>query len=308
MRVSRRAFLAGCGAVALGSTRALAESARRTRLVLLGTGGGPTPKKLRAAPAQAVLVDDDAYLVDCGDGVARQLALAGVTLSQLRALFVTHHHSDHNAGYANLLLFRWLAGPPRALEAYGPPPLARLTALAAELHAFDIETRIRDEGRPPFAGLVNVHEISTAGPVLQQDGVTVTSTLVSHPPVEPAFAYRFDTPDRSIVFSGDTAPSGALMRLARGADVLVHEVLYAPAVDRLVAAEPHADRLRQHLVESHTSTDAVGRVAAAAGVKTLVLSHFVPGDDASISDEMWLKGARVHFKGEIVVGKDLMVL
>jgi ribonuclease BN (tRNA processing enzyme) len=311
MRVPRREFLAGCGlsAFALGGVRAAADDApARTRLVLLGTGGGPTPKRLRAAPAQAILVGDDAYVVDCGDGVARQLALAGVALPRIRAVFITHQHSDHNAGYGNLLLLGWIAGLKPVVDAYGPPPLLRMTALAAEMNAFDIETRIRDEGRAPFAGLVAAHEITAGGLVMQRAGVRVTAALVHHPPVQPAFAYRFDTPDRSIVISGDTASSESLVTLAGGADVLVHEVLYAPAIGRLTSAEPHAERLRQHLVASHTPTSEVGRIAAAAGVKTLVLSHFVPGDDASITDAMWTEGVRAHFKGEVVVGRDLMVL
>jgi ribonuclease BN (tRNA processing enzyme) len=310
MPLPRREFLARCGITALalgGWGTARAEPASRTRLILLGTAGGPTPKRMRSAPAQVVLVDDDAYVVDCGDGVARQMVLAGVPLERMRALFITHQHSDHNAGYGSLLLFAWLAGL-KMLDTYGPPPLVQMTDLVAQLHAYDIETRVRDEGRAPFAGLVRAHEVTAAGVVMERGGVKVTAAVVDHPPVRPAFAYRFDTPDRSIVVSGDTAPSQSLVALARGADVLVHEALYAPAIDRLVENEPHALRLRQHLLASHTPTSEVGRIAAAAGVKTLVLTHFVPGDDSSITDEMWSEGVRAHFKGTVVVGKDLMVL
>jgi ribonuclease BN (tRNA processing enzyme) len=280
----------------------------RTRLILLGTGGGASPKKLRSAPAQAILVDDRAYLVDCGDGVARQMVLAGVPVSRLRAIFITHQHSDHNADYGNLLVLGWGAGLKPTVEAYGPPPLARMTTLVGEMNRYDIETRIADEGLPPFAGLVRAHEITKGGRVMQDGRVKVTAALVDHPPVRPAFAYRFDTPDRSIVISGDTAPSPSLIALAKGADVLVHEVLYLSALDRLVKGNPHSTRLRAHLLASHTPTAEAGRIAAAAGVKTLVLSHFVPGDDPSITDEMWAKDARAYFKGEVVVGRDLMTL
>jgi ribonuclease BN (tRNA processing enzyme) len=284
------------------------EGGLRTRLILLGTGGGASPKKLRSAPAQAILIDDRAYLVDCGDGVARQMVLAGVPVSWLRAIFITHQHSDHNADYGNLLVLGWSAGLKPTVEAYGPPPLARMTTLVAEMNRYDIETRIADEGLPPFAGLVRPHEITKGGLVMRDGRVKVTAALVDHPPVRPAFAYRFDTPDRSIVISGDTAPSPSLIALAKGADVLVHEVLYLSALDRLVKGNPHSARLRAHLLASHTPTAEAGRIAAAAGVKTLVLSHFVPGDDPSITDEMWAKDARAHFKGEVVVGRDLMVL
>jgi ribonuclease BN (tRNA processing enzyme) len=301
MLLARREFLTGLGLAAFAARP-------RTRLILLGTGGGPSPKRLRSAPAQVILLGDDAYVVDCGNGVARQMALAGVALSRIRAVFITHHHSDHNADYGNLLLLGWIDGLQPTVDAYGPPPLARMTALIAEVNGVDIATRIADEGRPPFAGLVAAHEITTGGVLMQSGGVKVTAALVDHRPIRPAFAYRFDTPDRSIVISGDTGPSESLIALAKGADILVHEVLYVPAIDRLVGAEGHATRLRHHLVASHTPSGELGRIAAAAGVKTLVLSHFVPGDDPSITDEMWTAGVRAHFKGAVVVGRDLMVL
>jgi ribonuclease BN (tRNA processing enzyme) len=302
MLVARRDFLLTCGLAAF------AAAERRTRLVLLGTGGGPSPKRLRSAPAQAILVDEDAYVVDCGDGVARQLALAGVDFPRLRAVFITHQHSDHNADYGNLLLLGWGTGLKATVDAYGPPPLAKMTALIEENNRVDIETRIADEGRAPFSGLVAPHEINAGGVVMRRGGVKVTAALVDHPPIRPAFAYRFDTPDRSIVISGDTRPSESLVALAKGADILVHEVMYLPGLDRLIANDPQAARLREHLLASHTLSTDVGRIAAAAGVKTLVLSHFVPGDDPSITDAMWMEGVRTHFKGEVVVGRDLMVL
>src|SRR5256885_7171497 len=140
-----------------------------------------------------------------------------------------------------------------------------------------------------------------------QDGrVKVTSAMVDHPPVTPAFAFRFDGPDRSIVFSGDTNKSDNLIRLARGADVLVHEALYVPAVDRLVARVPNAATLKKHIIDSHTAVEDCARVATAAGVKTLVLSHLVPADDPTVTDETWLEAARPHFSGRIVVARDLL--
>jgi len=144
--------------------------------------------------------------------------------------------------------------------------------------------------------------------VASRPGVKVTAALVEHPPVEPSFAYRFDAPDRSIVISGDTARSEALVALARGADVLVHESLYVPGIDWLAKQMPQDDpaKLREHMLRSHTPVEEVGRIARDAGVKTLVLSHFVPGDVPGVTDDDWLRGARSVFEGEIVVGKDLM--
>ena len=277
-----------------------------SRLVLLGTGGGPTPKVARSAPAFAVVVDGVTYIVDCGNGVARQMAKAALPFRSLRAVFITHHHSDHNADYGNLFLLLWAAGLNAPVDAYGPPPLARMTEQFLELNAYDIATRIADEGRPLLAPLMRAHDIASAGEVYRDERVRVTCALVKHPPVVPAFAFRFDTPDRSIVFSGDTAPCDSLVELAQGADVLVHEVLYEPALDAICARLDNATRLRQHLLDSHTTEKQVGVVARAAGVKCLVLSHFVPAD--SVADEQWREAAARDFDGKIVLGHDLMEL
>ena len=141
---------------------------------------------------------------------------------------------------------------------------------------------------------------------MRDENVAVKCALVDHPPVRPAFAYRFDSRDRSIVISGDTRRSDALVRLSQGADVLVHEALYAPAVDRLVARVPNAATLKKSILSHHTSVEDAGRVAQAAGVKTLVLSHLVPADDPEVTDQMWLDGARSTFKGQVIVGRDLL--
>ncbi|MGE3191200.1 MAG: MBL fold metallo-hydrolase [Vicinamibacterales bacterium] len=306
--MTRREWLTTAGTVCAASVlapRALAWQPR-TRLILLGTGGGPTPKKLAAATSQVVLVDDVPYVVDCGDGVARQLALADVRLATLRHVFITHQHSDHNADYGTLLLLAWAAGLKTRVDTWGPPPLERMTALSLEMNAFDIETRIADEGRVPLGPLVHAHDLTGGGVVLEDERVKVTAALVDHPPIVPAFGYRFDGPDRSIVISGDTARSPALERLAQGADVLVHEAIWGPAISQIARGVANASTLEKHLRDSHTVAEDCGRVAAAAGVKTLVLSHFVPGGDPSITDEMWSAAAGRFFKGRIIVGKDLM--
>ena len=141
---------------------------------------------------------------------------------------------------------------------------------------------------------------------MQDANVKVTAAIVNHPPVTPAFAYRFDCPDRSIVISGDTTPSDALIELARDADVLVHEVMHVPSIEQLIAAEPNAKTLRQHLLASHTTTEQVGEVATKARVKTLVLSHFVPGGYPFVPDATWAAEVRRRFSGRVIVGKDLL--
>lgn len=308
MNFQRRALIAGALGVCASALwpQRLSAQKSKTRLILLGTGGGPRPKKNASSSAQVIIANGVAYVVDCGDGVARQLVLANVPLASLRHVFLTHQHSDHNADYGNLLLLSWAAGLKSRVDTWGSPPLARMTKLFLEMNAFDIDTRITDEGRVPLAPLVHAHEITAGGVVMQDENVKVTAALVDHPPIQHAFAYRFDSGDRSIVISGDTAMSKNLVTLAQGADVLVHEALWVPAVDRLVAKVPNATTLKKHIVDSHTSAEDCGKIAAMAGVKTLVLSHFVPPDDPTVTDQMWSDAAKKHFRGNVILGKDLM--
>ena len=309
MRHSRRQFLADAASLLLlpGPDRlARAQQRRGTRLILLGTRGGPRVEGTRHNPSTLLLINGTPYIVDCGAGTSRQLVAAGVPLNTVRYLFFTHLHSDHMLEYGPLVYNGWVSGLRTRVDAYGPPPLRQTTRAFWEYVKFDVDVRVADEGRPDPRGLLVAHEFDAPGLVMQNDEVKVTSAAVVHPPITQAYALRFDATDRSIVISGDTNYAASLVALARGADGLVHEVLHLPALDRLVARVPNAARLRQHIVDSHTVSEDVGRVAAEAGVKTLVLSHFVPGDDAAITDEMWSEGARKHFKGRIVVGKDLM--
>ena len=234
------------------------------------------------------------------------MVLAGVPLASIRNVFLTHQHSDHNADYGNLLLLAWATNLAKPVGTYGPPPLQQMTRLFLEMNDYDIKTRMADEGRPPLE--IVPHELTAGGAVMQDANVKVTAALVDHGAVKPAFAYRFDCPDRSIVISGDTRPSDNLVALAKGADVLVHEVMYLPALDRLTTTDSTAKTLREHLLSAHTSTDDIGRIATRAGVKTLVLSHFVPGGLPAIPDQTWIEAVRPNFAGTIVVGRDLMEL
>jgi len=278
-----------------------------TRLILLGTKGGlRVGGEGRANPSNLLMVNGVPYVVDCGYGVSRQLVRAGVPLNTLRYVFLTHHHSDHNLEYGPLLYNGWATGLEEQVQVYGPPPLAHMTEAFLQSMKFDIDIRIADEGRPDLRELINTHEIDRAGPVCQNSEVRVSALRVRHPPIENSYAYRFDTKDRSIVFSGDTAYFPELADFAKGADVLVHEAMYLPGLDALVKRVPNASTLREHLLASHTPTEEVGRIARASGVSTLVLSHLVPGDDPAITDEMWAQGVRKHFDGRIMVGSDLM--
>jgi len=307
--INRREFIAAsAGMLAVPSWLASLQAAQpgRTRLILLGTGGGPRPRKGVAPSSQVIVCNNAAYVVDCGDGVARQMASAGIPVTTLRSIFITHHHSDHNADYGNLLLLAWASGLRAHVDTWGPPPIQRITQLFLEMSATDITTRMKDEGHVPLAPLISAHDITRTGVVMSDSNVKVTAAVVSHPLVEHALAYRFDTADRSIVISGDTVPSDNLVQLAKGADVLVHEALYVPGVDRMVARVSGPPRLKEHIIASHTTVEDAGRVAQAAGVKQLVLSHLVPADDPEITDKNWIDAASLHFRGKITVGKDLL--
>src|SRR6266700_922319 len=283
---SRRDFLSGTAALAATAALAPWRAAHaqgpaklKTRLVLLGTGGGPRViPNGRAKPANLIVANGAPYVVDCGSGVSQQLVRAGVPLDTLRYVFITHHHSDHDLDYGNLIYNAWAWGLRAPVDAWGPPPIKAMTEAYWQLNRFDIETRIADEGRPDLRKLVTAHEFSEPGLVMQNADVKVSAARVRHPPIVHAYAYRFDAADRSIVISGDTAYSPELIALAKGEDVLA----------------------------SHTATEDIGKVAAAAGVKTLVLSHLVPPDDNSITDEMWAEGVRKHYSGPIIVGRDLL--
>jgi ribonuclease BN (tRNA processing enzyme) len=310
MTVSRRKFLIAGSALALSGTllRGLVKGQdRRTRIILLGTKGGPRVGEAgRSNPSTLILINDIPYVVDCGYGASKQLLAAGVALNRVRHVFITHHHSDHNLEVGPLVYNAWATGLPIQIDLYGPVGLRRMTSAFFDYQKFDIDTRIVDEGRNDPRKLVGVHEFARAGVVMQNDDVKVTSCRVRHPPITQSYAYRFDAKDRTIVISGDTAYAPELAEFAKGANVLVHEVMYLPGIEALLKRLPNAKRLREHLMAAHTLPEGVGRIAAQAGVGTLVLSHFVPGDDPTITDEQWSEGVRKHFKGQIIVGKDLL--
>lgn len=290
-----------------------AGQSSRTKVVLLGTTGGPPLQVGRAAPSNAIVVGGALYVVDCGNGVARQIVQAGLRLNALKSIFITHHHSDHNLDYGNLFYFAWYMGLRDQVNSYGPPPLAEMTKKFFELNAFDIDIRIRDEGKRDPRAMLVPHEIGSAGVVMQDDNVKVTCVLADHPPLPVALSYRFDTADRSVVFSGDTRKTDALINLAKGADVFVCEAQYLPGIrqvlDGAVKAgafdKKAADDLFKSISGNALTVEQAGEVAQAAGVKILVLSHFVPGNGA-IPDQVFVDEARKAFSGEVIAGRDLL--
>jgi ribonuclease BN (tRNA processing enzyme) len=301
--------LALASAAALAAPTVLAQTAKpRTKIVFLGTKGGPRIGLNAANPANVVVINDTPCVIDCGAGVSHQLIAAGVPIPSLKYIFISHHHSDHNLEYGNLFYNAWAAGLSTPIHSFGPKGIEEMTTTYWELNKFDVETRIADEGRPDPRPLLIAKDITEDGVVLQTPDVKVTAFRTPHPPIVDNFAYKFETSDGTIVFSSDTAYNPKLAEFAEGADVLVHEALYLPAVDRLVLKTKNGATLKKHLLDSHTSTEDVGRIAAQAGVKVLVLSHFVPGDDPEVTDDDWTRDVKKNFSGRIIVAKDLMQL
>jgi len=301
LNFSRRSFVAGAVVASLPIPVGSQPAGRSTRVVLLGTKGGPTPSPLRAPASVAIVVNGSLYLIDCPNGVAGQLAKAQIKLDQLSKVFVTHNHSDHVVDAGSLLVLAWGSGLKSSVTLSGPPPLRTIVDQSLAASNYDIQARMREEGRSPLLPLIHVQERRQAGLAYRDANVTVTSALVDHYTVKPAFAYRIETPERSIVVSGDTTYSDNLIRLSRGADLLIHEAMHLPGVDQLAGGNAS---LRQHLLRSHSTTEQVGLVAARAGVKRLVLSHLVPVFPW-ITDDMWLAGVRKNFNGDAIVGRDL---
>ncbi|MCY1157051.1 MAG: fold metallo-hydrolase [Citricoccus sp.] len=324
------------------------------RIIALGTAGGPRWWNVgepirRTGIATAVVVGDSFYLVDCGHGVGRRVNEAGLSLRNLRGIFLTHLHSDHTVDLGSLALFGLyeLLGrtgdpvriigpgnrgvlPPASPRATVPPqPLApdcptpgtrEMFDLLMRANATDLNDRIIDSLRP------SPHELFTASDIeipagigyhpndsptpemepfeiYRDELVTVTAILVEHPPVAPAFGFRFETAAGSVTFSGDTCYTPNMVRLARDTDLLLHEAIDFDFVEHKYAdAANDGDRAaRDHHYKSHTSVAGAARVAREAGARQLALHHLVPG---TAKPEVWAEAGR-HFDGPFFVPDDL---
>ncbi|HTK71303.1 MAG TPA: MBL fold metallo-hydrolase [Croceibacterium sp.] len=327
--LDRRGLLRTAGAVSAAATIGISNIARATpesdtKLYILGSRAGPSVGGAQYMTCYAVVIGDKVYVVDCGYGASEQLVRAGLRLQDIRNLFITHNHPDHNIELGTLIYFAWYAGLTRPLDVYGPPPLK--TVLDAYLQALkpDVDVWLDDIGHPPM-GPVTAHELSRPQAVMDDGTVKVSCTLVKHTPIFKSLGYRIDAPGRSIAFSGDTSPMESVVQLAKGADVLVHEAIYLnpnqPAARAGQAGDARIDtgdrrgsaiagdpqKLLEHVISSHTPVEEAGRIAQEAGVRTLVLAHTVslmPG----VTDGMWIAAARKHFSGEVIFAHDLMVL
>ncbi len=274
-------------------------------LSLLGVKGGPAIRPGSNMPTSMLLrLGGRTIVIDAGLGVTRAICDRGVPLTEIDLVFVTHLHSDHYLELGPLIHTAWTAGLSRPVMIFGPPALSDYWRGFLASMAFDIAIRIEDEGRPALSDLVDI-AVLAEGEVLSQDGLTVTALRNDHPPIEESFALRFEGNGKRIVLSGDTAFLPALIPFARDADLLVHEAMLTEGVDALVARVPNGgERLRQHILRSHTSAEDAGRIAAEAAVGRLALNHFVPDGIAGYGEEKWEDAVRRTWSGPLLIGCD----
>ena len=297
----------------LGHQQSSATRPSQTHVVLLGTGD-PAADPDQAGPATAIVVNDTPYLVDFGAGVVRRAKAAVVDRAikalepiNLRVAFVTHLHSDHTVGYADLILTPWVLGRRVPLEIYGPTGIKAMTEHLLEAYRVDFMTRTNPEtgsgGQAAEGHIVNAHEVH-AGVVYKDANVTVTAFPTKH--AMESYGYRFDTPDRSVVISGDTNPTQATIDACRGCDVLIHEVRSLAGLARRPPA------FQRFASKYHTTTAQLAELATQAKPRLLILYHHaialrpVLNPEASSPAEL-LSELSTLYSGHVVVGHDLDV-
>ena len=274
-----------------------------TRLVLLGTGT-PNADPDRSGPSVAVVVNDTPYLVDFGPGVVRraaaahQLGITALEVSKLEYAFLTHLHTDHSAGYPDLIFTPWVLEREAPLKVFGPSGLENMTRHIQAAYGEDVKMRLDGlEPANPEGYKVIVSEVEP-GLIFQDDNVRVTAFVVNHGTWKQAFGYRFETPDKTIVISGDTAPSESIVEMCRRCDILVHEVY---STTGLTTRPP---LWQQYHSSFHTSSRELAEIAARAKPGLLVLYHQLHWDT---SDEDLVKEVEAFYDGKVISGADLDV-
>lgn len=300
------------------------DAAHSTRIIFLGTYGGPKAEKFRSEPASLIVVDGTPYLIDVGPGTDRQIAWAGFKHSEIKAVFITHHHIDHDGGLVPFISLTWFEKawhhlPTTQTGIYGPPATTFLVHTA--LDYLSVSERIFRAGvpaLPPSTGMFDAHDIEKDGPFYTDGGLRVTAAENAHfhfpsqgptGALDKSYAYRFDTPSGSVVFTGDTGSSDAVTKLAEGADVLVSEVCLCQAKAASLSITTPPDGLDEqavfHMVHEHLTPEEVGAIAARAHVKTVLLTHFVPGEDSETDASKYTSGVKKNFSGTVIAAKDL---
>jgi ribonuclease Z len=269
-------------------------------VILLGTGT-PVPDPSTAGPSTAILVGSRLFVVDAGSGVERRLSAAGLSNTDFEAVFITHLHSDHVLGLSDLIFTSWVLGRSTPLRMFGPPGLGRMTNHLVAAFSEDINIRTTGyEYGTPNGYRVRARDV-TPGVIYDSAGVRVTAIQVPHANWKYSYAYRFDTPTRSIVVSGDTRESEAITRAAAGVDVLVHEVVSLPSLRQPPGG--FGGDIQRYMRNAHTPDTKLGELAAKAKPGLLVLTHIIP---TGVADSVLIKGIRSGgFTGKIAVGHDL---
>jgi ribonuclease BN (tRNA processing enzyme) len=306
-----------CSAAVSGSAEPAKFHENGTKVVMLGTGN-PQPDPDRSGPATAVVVNGSAYLVDFGPGVVRRAVaaqldrgIAALDPTNLRVVFLTHLHSDHTAGYPDLILTPWVMGRRHPLEVYGPKGLKSMTEHILAAYREDIGIRTEGmEHASPDGWRVNVHEIK-AGVVYKDANVTVTAFPTKHGDWDETFGYRFDTADRSIVISGDTIPTQATIDACRGCDVLIHEALTEKFLDNPMRPNAQGYDIRAYSAKYHTTTTQLVGLANKAKPGLLILYHnsitLRPQKRPFASTPDDLLQEMKAYRGKVAVGRDLDV-
>ncbi len=283
---------------ALALVLAAVAAAQDTRVILLGTGT-PNPEPDHSGPAVAIVSGANVYIVDAGPGVVRRAAEAGIEMEQITRAYITHLHSDHTAGLPDLILTPAVTGRLRPFDIYGPSGIRAMVNHVMQAWREDIDIRLHGlEPAVKEAYVVRTHEIQP-GEVTRDSIATVTAIPVPHGPWKHAYGYRFNVGGKSIVISGDTTFSERLIEAAKGCDILVHEYYSQKGW------EARTPDWRKYHAAYHTSAPDVGKLAARAQVKKLVLYHHLPMGQPP---EQVLAEVREHFQGEVIYGKDLDVI
>ena len=266
-------------------------------VVLLGTGN-PTPNPQRAGAATLVRTSAGAFLVDCGRAVTMRLAAAGIaTPASLKAVLITHRHSDHTIGFSDVIASHWLSAPQgESLQIYGPEGTASFVERTLAALADDTSYRLAHDDQLTWEPAVKTTEVGN-GDELVVDGVRIVVATVDHGTARPAVGYRFEDGDAVVAIAGDTTPTPGLDRLVKGAHIYVQTVLRRPLIEQKPALHP--------ILTLHSSTEDAGRTAAKGEVRTLVFTHILP-PPAPGTEREWIDDARQHFDGEVLMGQDLL--
>lgn len=277
------------------------------RLTLLGTKGGPAIRPGGPMPTASLLeIAGRRIVVDCGLGVTRALVATGMDLRDLDGIVITHLHSDHVLELGALIHTAWTTGAGGPITVYGPAGITAYWQGFLAALAFDCAIRVADEGRRPLTDLVSVQTYGE-GVVAAWPTLRIDALRVRHPPVDACYALRF-TSDVSVTFSADTCAFPPLATFARGSHVLVHEAMLIDGIAALVAKTGGGDRLRAHLLASHTTAAQAAGIARDAGVHHLVLHHLIPADDPTIGEADWRAAVAPIWPGHLSIGRDGMVI